>query len=444
MLKLKSFTANSFMGISADDPMIITLPEGKGVARPITLLKGNQGTKKTSTLMGIAYGLAAAFNIDPKNFINTTDNAIDEELEVEDGDKEEYKILVGTNRVALKKRVGDKYQNMSEPKAMIRKMAGPIGLSPMFLKEKEGKKQIQWFKETFGTDEEASKKELKKIADLKNKVEERKVTNREIKATKGWLDLSPLFQSYEKSQKKFSTPINAEKEKAKFDELSKKKTAYHQYENTLAVTKAELVDLDGSIADMEIRLKLLKEKKVHLSESVVKGEKWIEQNKPVLKEYEAANTAWLNLSKDMTEYSQWKEVLKKEKEYNALLEQNIQENADIEKLRTELLKITKSYLPEIEGLEIYVQTGLDEEREDGIYFQGRTLAQLSESELWDLFMQIWEQKGVQFIFIENINALGSEAIKTLNRLAKLGYNIFASEMDRSKKEIGVSFEKKVE
>jgi hypothetical protein len=109
-----------------------------------------------------------------------------------------------------------------------------------------------------------------------------------------------------------------------------------------------------------------------------------------------------------------------------------------------MLKITKTYLPPIDGLEIQVNTGIDNERAEGIYYNDKTLAQLSESELWDLFMRIWNEKGVRFIFCENINALGSEAIKTLNKLSKDGCTIFATQMDRSKKTIGISFEAKIE
>jgi len=120
-----------------------------------------------------------------------------------------------------------------------------------------------------------------------------------------------------------------------------------------------------------------------------------------------------------------------------------QADGAIDKLRLELLKITKTYLPDIEGLEIRLKTGLDEE-DEGIFYQGKSFAQLSESELWDLFLVIWAAKDVQFIFCENVNALGSEAIKTLNRLVKEGAVVFASEMERSKKEMEISFSTKIE
>ena len=42
---------------------------------------------------------------------------------------------------------------------------------------------------------------------------------------------------------------------------------------------------------------------------------------------------------------------------------NIQENDKIDKLRTDLLKLTKTYLPDIPGLEVRVKVSLDDEDE---------------------------------------------------------------------------------
>jgi hypothetical protein len=116
----------------------------------------------------------------------------------------------------------------------------------------------------------------------------------------------------------------------------------------------------------------------------------------------------------------------------------------LDKLRLDLLKITRTYLPGIEGLEMKLKMGLDDE-EEGIYYNGKSLAQLSESELWDLFENIWAEKGVQFVFCENITSLGSEAVKTLNRLVKeKKAQVFATAMDRSKKDMEIIFSTKID
>ena len=146
----------------------------------------------------------------------------------------------------------------------------------------------------------------------------------------------------------------------------------------------------------------------------------------------------------MTEQNEWKEMLAKEKQYNEAIDLNNEQEAKIAELRKDLLKLTKSYLPDIDGLEVRVKLSLDDE-DEGLYYQNKTLAQLSESELWDLFIQIWEDNDVRFIFCENIQDLGSEAIKTMNRLVKeKKAKIFASEMERGKKEMEVSFETKID
>jgi hypothetical protein len=226
--------------------------------------------------------------------------------------------------------------------------------------------------------------------------------------------------------------------------LTKKKADYEKYAMALVGLKDELADTVDEIADLEKKIQVLKDEKVAIEERVKNGDKFIEENKGVVKEYEEAQKAWMNLSKTLSEYKTWQEVLDKEKSYNELLEKNIQENASIDKLRIDLLKLTKTYLPEIDGLEVRVKVSLEDE-DEGLYYQGKTLAQLSESELWDLFIKIWEDNEVRFIFCENIQDLGSEAVKTLNRLVKeKKARVFASEMDRAKKEMEISFSTKVE
>lgn len=443
-LNLIEFEVSSFLGISADSPVVIDFTEHK--SKGVTIFKADQGLGKTSTLTALMLMMGATFDIDYKNFTNLKDETTKVDLKfMYDGSN--YHAVLSGGRLSLKKQYKEangKWLAEGSPKEMLRMIFGTLGVSPMFLKTMDGKKQIEWFKKTFGKDEDAGKKEQKIVADLKKVTEERKETNREIKSLKGWLDISELYNNYEKSQKKFEKTVNADKEKKNFDALSEKKNAYDQYQNTLNISVASLVDKDGAIAELEAKLAAAKKEREKLQESVTRGEKWVEDNKSIVKEYEAANAAWLNLSKTMTEQNTWKEVLAKEKEYNEALEANILQNDRIDECRKDLLKITKSYLPEVAGLEIRVKVSMDDE-DEGIYYQNKTLAQLSESELWKLFIPIWEDNEVRFIFCENVQDLGSDAVKTMNMLIKdKKARIFASEMERNKKEMEIVFSTKIE
>lgn len=442
-LQLQEFKVESFLRIDQSCPVVIDFAENK--SKGVTLLKGDNKIGKTSTLTALMLMMGATFDIDAKNFTNLKDETTKVDLKfVYDGSN--YHAILSGGRLTLKKQYKEangKWMPEGSPKEMLRMIFGNLGVSPMFLKSMEGKKQIQWFKDTFGNDEEAGKKETKVISDLKKVTDERKDTNREIKALKGWLDLSELFTNYEKNAKRFEKPINADKEKKKFDELSDQKGKYDQYATTVAIRQGEVRDKERKVADLQKQLEVAIKERDEMKELLEKGEKWLEEKKPIVKEYDEANAAWLNLSKTLSEQNTWKEVLAKEKEYNEALQLNIDQNGSIDQLRKDLLKITKSYLPKIEGLEIRVKVALDDE-DEGIYYNGLTLAQLSESEIWDLFIRIWEDYEVRFIFCENINGLGSDAIKTMNRLVKdKKAKILATEMERGKTEMTVSFESKI-
>ncbi len=442
-LVLQEFKAESFLGIDSSKPVIIDFVNNK--SKGITILKGDQGTRKTSTLTALMLMMGAAFDIEYKNFNNLKDETTKLDLPFQYGGANYHATLSG-GRLTLKKQYKEangKWIAEGSPKEVLRAIFGTLGISPMFLKNMDGKKQIEWFKKTFGKDEDASKKELTKLKELQKVTEERKVTNREIKAVKGWLDVSELYTDYENSAKKFEKPISAEKEKKVYEDVKKKKADYEKYESALDGIKENAAFKGQEIDRLEQQLKDAKAAKKELDERIVNGDKWLKDNGGVVKEYAAAEKDWLNLSKKLTDYNQWGEVLVKEKTYNELLEENLQQNDSIDKLRTDLLKITKSYLPDLPGLEIRVKVALDDE-DEGIFYENKTLAQLSESELWGLFIKIWEDNDVRFIFCENIQDLGSDAVKTMNKLVKeKKAKIFASEMERGKKEMEIIFDTQI-
>lgn len=442
-LHLKKFEAKDFMGISSEDPIVIDFTEARK-GQGVTKLTGNQGVGKTSTLTALMFLMGAAFDIDTKNFKNITDDTIDVNLEFE-YQKEQYQVTASGTRLILKKfmKEADRFINVGEPKTVLRAIFGNLGVSPMFLKGIAGKKQIEWFKETFGTDAEATRKEKKIVEGIETVFVQRRDVNRDIGSLKGALKLEPLYVNYEKSQEKFKKPISAEKEKAAFDELSKKNSQFEKSKQTLSDLKEEQIDNQHEIDQLREKLAAAEKESLAINDRIEKGEKWISDNKSIPKEFATANEAWLNLSKTLAEYEKWKGILKKEKEMHENEEVSKQADASLDKLRKDLLKLTKSYLPEIEGLEIKVKTGLDD-TEEGIYYNDKSLAMLSESELWDLFLLIWADKGVQFVFCENVNALGSSAVATLNRLVKEGAQVFASEMLRKQNHMTITFSTKIE
>lgn len=445
-LHLKEFKANSFMGISSDSPVVIDFTQAKK-NQGVTLLKGDQGVGKTSTLYGIMRMMGAAFGFDMKNLVNNHDETIDvEQSFTHEG--ADYVAKLSGDRLTLKRfyKEANKWIPEGTPVDTLKKIFGNLGVSPMFLKEMEGKKQIEWFKKTFGGDVDI-KKEARVEKMLVEAVDNRKGVNKTIVQVAGWLSQNDMFQNYEYNQKRFAQPIAAEVQRKALEDVTeknndynKRSSGYQSLQEQLSLTQNNIQQLRKSLAAAEAR-------EQELVVRVNSETKWLDDNAHIRSDYEKANKEWINLSKTLSAQGQWKEVLSKEKELHENEDAVIAVNALIDTLRRDLLKLTSAYLPNIKDLEIRTKsTSIDNESEDeGLYYQGKSLAQLSESELAELFLLIWKAKDVCFVFIENISSYGSAFIKLLNDLVKKGeIKVLASEMDRKKKEMEITFETKID
>lgn len=450
ILELEEFKANSFMGISQSDPIVIDFT-ARRKNQNFVEFTGDQGTRKTSTLMGILFAMGGTFNLDKKKLFNREDGAIDVNLKFT-YNEEQYQVAANSTRTELKKlNEAGKWKAEDSPIAMLKKIFGPVGLSPLSVKEMKGKDQIQFFQQMFGSGEEASKKMRQLETDIDKIFADRRDINREAKQLSSALELEPLFQKREASEEKFKKLISADKEKAKFDDLAKKKSGYDQYQNTLAAAKGGLKDVKNHIADLEEQLVAAQNKEKALIESVEKGDKWVEANKGIVKEFEAANKEWLNLSQILADQEKWKDILRREKIFNEKTEQSVTLTGELDEAREKLLKLTKSCLPKVEGLSIKVAAGLDKtDQPEGVFYivpgkkEEQPIHELSQSENEGMWAEILIAADVPFLFFENLNNFGSMTIGLLNRLAKEeGVVIFGTRTNPSIKEIGISFEAKL-
>jgi hypothetical protein len=257
------------------------------------------------------------------------------------------------------------------------------------------------------------------------------------------LETNSLYQNYEANSKKFEKPVVADNEKKKFESVTEKKNSFDKYSRGLEDLKEAKEVNDKHVENLRKQLAEAEKESKDLEKRIQDGTKWVSDNKSIIKEYELAEKEWLNMAQKVADYTNWKNVLDQEKKLIECQDKSQTYDAEIDELRKELMELTQKYLPKIKGLQVRVKVGLDDE-DEGIYFENKTLAQLSESELWALFLQIWDAKGVRFVFCENINSLGSDAVSILNGLAKEGAHVFATEMERKKKEIQVTFETKIQ
>lgn len=446
-LHLKEVEINSFAGIDTESPIVIHWTEAKK-NQGITMLRGDQETGKTSTLNAIMSLMGAVFNFETKTFINKKNDTIDTSLKFTYMGAD-YEAAQSGNRVTLKRfyKETGKWIQEGSPKETLRAIFGNLGISPMFLKSLPGKKQIQWFKETFGVSEEVSKKEQKLQTSLDTIFRQRTELNREIKQDDAALKANPLFKNYEKNHAKFAKAISADAERKNLEALQDKKAEYIKAQHGIESFKETRSNTLTRIEQLRQQLEAETKSLSVVEKRIADGEAYIKASNGIIKEFDAANEAYLNISKTIAEQTQWNDLLKKEKRLQAAEEAVVLATDQIDQLRAALLELTSTYLPKIKGLEIRTKgMSIDNGDEDeGIFYQGKSLAQLSESELSQLFLMIWEAKKVEFVFIENISSYGSGFVKLLNDLVKAGkIKVMASEMDRKKKEMQISFETKID
>lgn len=272
VLELEKFEANSFAGISSTSPVIIDFTAKRKNQNVVEFL-GDQGTGKSSTLMGILYAMGATFNIDKKKLLNSIDSAIDETLSFK-YEGESYQVIAKTARIELKKlNENGKWSAVDSPVAMLRKMFGPVGLSPFSVKEMKGKDQIKYFQDMFGSGEDASKKMKKLEDDIEVLFSQRRDVNRDAKALSSALELEPLFQNYEKSQERFKKPVSADKEKKAFEEMSEKKKQYEKASETLKELGGDISDKEIEIGELKVKLATAEKELVSMNERLEKGKK---------------------------------------------------------------------------------------------------------------------------------------------------------------------------
>lgn len=448
--ELLYYEGGSFMGLNQKMGVFVDFTKMRK-SQGFVEFTGKQGVGKTARLFGIAYGMGAALGIEKDKLINRIDGEISEAIGAKKGDAV-YRVEISSSRASVKRQAADgkfKVDNEDTPANLIRDIFGPVSLFPN-IKEMDGKKQILFFQKIYGGEGAGSKK----IAETEEKIDkvfnERTRINGDAKLLGSALEVEPLYQNYEKSQERFSKPISAQKEKAKFEELAKKKNAYEQYQNTLSVAKGELSDTQNYIAELEAKLVAARKKETELSASVKKGEEWVSSNKSILTEFETANKEWLNLSQLLADQEKWQDILRREKQHTEKIDKGIELTGELEELRGELLKLTKKCLPKVPGLSVKVNNGLDKTKPHGVFYivpgkeEEQPIHELSESEYADMWCLIWAESGSQFIFIENISSFGNNVVDTLTQFVKNGGTVFYTKMDRGLNGCEVIFKSKVE
>lgn len=339
--------------------------------------------------------------------------------------------------------------NIESPKTFMRNFFGPIGQSPMILKEKDGKAQIEWVRSLYKFSPDELKLETEIKTNTKTKFDKRTEVNKDLKrlykevadtSYYAWDDTNKCFvpqPQKQEDQKNITDNLkdeetllsNANAAKEKLD----KKNLYTQRLENLAQAK---LNSERTIDELRIKLQQEEAKLLETNTTIETGKKYLEEVKDAQTEFDNAQKAMMNVGELKILNTKIKDADEKKVKYDELEAEKILLDKAITELRQLKKEFINSIIPKIEGLELVVNDDIDKDREEGLYYQNHTMQQLSESELWDLYMQICRHLGVRFMFIENAQSLGSDAVERINWFVREGFgSVFYTAMMRGVKEL---------
>jgi hypothetical protein len=460
-LKLVSLDVTAFAGLDyTDKSLVIVFPEGKN----ITEFSGDQGMGKTSLANAISSLMGGD---EPKNAVNSAKQTKAASLNFEaNGNvyesrltKSAYQLKMITDMPNGKKAVSD----VKSPKTMLANIVGAIGVSPDFLKNKsKGSEQIEWIKSMAAQNTDISQKEEEYKTLFQKAYNNRTDINKSLKECQRTLNESGLYvwdaenKVYVESAD-YATHVKIEAEAPrdrialdkKFAEAEKRhsqllngRDKVERLGDTAKKQKEDIKKIEDEILRLQAKLETEKQNLSDTEESIEKGKVYVEERKDAEKEYQ-------EIRKEVMDYGSietLRKLLSESKQtldnYNTYEEAKKECEAIMDTCEADLKNLTKQYTPPIEGLEVVV-ANIDSAKPEGVYYQGKNIAHLCESELWDLCLQVWKCTGIRVVFIENSSSLGSDAVQRINWFANNGGYVFITTMQRGYKELKVSFHKEL-
>ena len=445
VLKLLKFQVDSFAKIDKSKPVVIVWDDKR-----IVTLEADQEQVKTSIIK--AFESLCGLPI-PDNAVNKVDNNRKTSLDFEKNGKK-YAVTITKTRFEVELMVEEgKWAKLSSPKSVLLDVLGPVGVSPMFLKDYDGKKQIEWLRSFYNPSEEEIKLEQDLEARYKSAYEGRR------DAKKEYLKYEKLFKEsfYFPERELWESKIEAfnKREIKDVTDIQKKYNTYQRAKQEvdmlvneqLPSKKTELENIDLEIKELEEKLKAAiarKESKIveiqNIDNRISKGNEFIEENKEIVAEYESI-VAVQKYEKEMEAIIiHFNAMLENEKQYNHFTE----EYTRLQNILDEVKKAKKEFIaaitPNIEGFEVCVPD--EENTREGLFYNGYSPLELSESELWGFYLKLLQALNIRVVVIENISSLGSKAIEMLNYYAENGGYILGSLMNRAEKNLKVTVQDK--
>jgi hypothetical protein len=464
--------------VDPNNGLVIVFPDGYNYVE----LESDQGGGKTSVIECLK---EATGGESIPNAVNTQVNNKRFEFTFQGKDGELYKVKATktqfdllhimrdkeTSEVLYDQKGQPRTQRENAPKTLLKTLVGAAGMSPLELKEKDGKAQVDWLRSLYTFSQEEIQAEKKVLSEIDQTYKARKNAKRDYKVLKGALSLNEYYIKYEHYQKYF--PENVDKyadvgERVK--EITKQYNTYLSAEqkllnhmDALDVHKTAINDSTERIRDLEKRLQEEKGKLEHAvklhnetTEKITAANSYLEENKEVKDKYYKATKLIDDSNEFFRQKTTFEAVVEDKKKLDHLSNETIRLDSRLEELREAKRKFISSFTPSFEGFEVVVPdpelTDDEKDSEDvkatdmrpvGLYYKKKPISHLAESEVWEFAAQLWEKLGVKIVYVENVSSLGSGAIEMFNRFIEHGGYIFASKMNRSIKDLRITFNTKI-
>lgn len=434
-MKLKQLEINSFGGINPNSPVVIDFSKSN-----LIVADGDKGVGKTSLLNSLlaACGQLGYTGKEGAKFVNNETDKIDINFSFVGNDRRNYEVRCTKSAFTLTYE-GEK---LAEPITMMKQLLGVVGVSPMEVKDKKLADIIKWLSSYSTKSAEEFEAEVRKVKDgIKEAEKTRAEANKSVKGINEYLNNEEMYSNWEVSQKKYEKPLDLKDLSKSLQTATDNLQEYTKAETGLASIKGVMAN---TVADIERIKKELAQKEAELKEQeerIEKDEAYLKKNASVKPDYDAAKKAYDESHKYVEKHNKCKEIKRKIKELGEFEELSQKADAKALELKQDLKTIQAEILPDIKGVELVLEDTHEdgEPKKEGLYWNGRNVAQLSETEWWDIVLLIWKKYKVKVIVIDNYSSLGSSAVAILEGLAKNGAYILAAEMNREQKELQIHY-----
>jgi len=297
-MKLKQIEVNAFAGINPQSPVVLDFTKSKFI-----LSSGDKGVGKTSLLNSllVACGQLSHTGKDGKNFVNTDTDKIDINFEFVGNDRCNYVVRCTKSNFTLT------YDGVAqaEPISKMKELLGVVGVSPMAIKDKPLKDIVKWLSSYSNKSAEEFEAQMNKLkVAIKTSEGVRADSNKQLKALTEYLNAEPMFVNWEESETKYKEPVKIEVLSAKLKKAGDESDKVIKAEEGLKYLKQNRQPIVDKIEALKKELEAKELELVNHDTRIVAGEKFVEENKGVKKNYDAVKLEYDNAHNTLIAYNQ--------------------------------------------------------------------------------------------------------------------------------------------